>query len=386
MTPAVRLLYAALLAAPCLLPAAASGTGVSFSADERAAVLSHGPWPPELRPDASNRVSGEAGAIALGKRLFAEPRLSSTGTIACATCHISARAFADGRPLGAGLRPLVRNTPTVWNARFNRWYGWAGAVDTLWGASIRPILDASEMAATADHVAGLLAADPGLAGQFETAFGVDPKALQSDEVLAGVGKALAAFQETLVTGRTPFDGFRDALADNDKAAMARYPRAALRGLKIFVGKGRCSLCHLGAGFTNGEFDDAGVSYFTRSGKVDQGRYEGIRLFRQSPYSGHGRHSDDRHGANANLTRHVMSQHRDWGAFKVPSLRNVAKTAPYMHNGSLASLHDVARHYSEIDMERLHTDGASILRPLHLTALEINDLVAFLQSLTSGEAP
>ncbi|MDA1098476.1 MAG: hypothetical protein O2967_05770 [Proteobacteria bacterium] len=384
MKPTARVLYAALLAAHFLFPAAAHSAGVSFTEDERATILSHGPWPPGIAPDSTNRVSGEASAIALGERLFADPRLSSTGTVACATCHVAALAFTDGQPLGRGLRPLVRNTPTVLNARFNRWYGWAGAVDTLWGASIRPLLAPSEMAATEDHVARLLVADAALASLFKTAFGVNSNALPAGEILVAVGKALAAFQETLMTGRTPFDAFRDALASNDGTAMARYTQSAQRGLKIFVGRGRCSFCHMGSSFTNGEFDDAGISYFISAGKVDKGRYEGIRHFRQSSFSGSGGHSDNPHDANANLTRHVSLQQRDWGAFKVPSLRNVAQTAPYMHNGSLASLHDVARHYSEINTERLHTNGTAILRPLHLTAVEIDDLVAFLESLTSGK--
>ncbi len=364
------------------LPLAATAADVKFTEQERATILSHGPWPPPLRPDPSNRASGNEAAIELGRRLFSEPRLSSAGTVSCATCHITDQAFTDGRALAMGLKPLVRNTPTVWNVRFNRWFGWAGAVDTLWGASIRPILADSEMAGGGGDAARLFSTTPDLAALFDKAFAVAPKQLGDDALLVAVGKAIAAFQETLVTPRTPFDEFRDALERNDSVAMARYPAAARRGLKIFAGRGNCSVCHLGPAFTNGEFDDAGVPFFTGPGQVDKGRYEGIALFRQSPYSRFGPHSDQPDDAMARLTRNVSLQHRDWGAFKVPSLRNIARTAPYMHNGSLATLRDVARHYSEINVERLHSDGTAILRPLHLNETEIDDLVAFLKSLSA----
>ena len=360
-----------------LMAVMAAAADVPFTAHERASILSHGPWPPPLAADPSNRVSGNPAAIQLGKLLFADPRLSTTGTISCASCHTEAKAFADGRPLAKGVKPLVRNTPGLWNVRFNRWFGWGGAVDTLWGTSVRPILAPDEMASGGGHAAQLITAHGRLTELFVAAFGAEPGGLGNEEVLVAVGKALAAYQETLISGPSPFDDFRDALARGDKAAMRRFPKSARRGLKIFAGRGRCGICHLGPGFTNGEFDDAGIPYFTGPGVVDKGRHGGIKAFRRSRYSRFGPHSDSPDHAMARLTRGVVLRHRDWGAFKVPSLRNVALTAPYMHNGSLATLRDVVRHYSEIDVERLHTDGTAILRPLHLTPGEIDDLVAFL---------
>ena len=185
-----------------------------------------------------------------------------------------------------------------------------------------------------------------------------------------------------MTGRTPFDEFRDALERGDGAAMTRYPAAAQRGLRIFVGTGRCSACHHGPNFTNGEFDDVGVPYFAEKGRVDQGRHGGIVELRASPFNLLGRYNDDPAKATAQATRHVEPQHRNWGEFRVPSLRNVAETAPYMHNGSLATLEAVVRHYSEVDVERLHgDDGARLVRPLRLSPQEASDLAAFLKTLT-----
>jgi len=204
-------------------------------------------------------------------------------------------------------------------------------------------------------------------------------------VLVDVGKALAAFQETLVSGRTPFDDFRDALERGEMKTS--YSLSAQRGLKIFVGKGNCSVCHFGPQFTNGEFADTGVPFFVAPGKVDPGRQGGIEKLKQNPFNLLGRYNDERPASSAVKTRHVQVQHRNFGEFRVPGLRGVARTAPYMHNGSLATLADVVRFYSELNEERLHADGEKILKPLHLTPQESEDLAAFLESLSApGDSP
>ena len=191
--------------------------------------------------------------------------------------------------------------------------------------------------------------------------------------------------ETLRTERTPFDDFRDALARGDREAMARYPAAARRGMKTFVGKGNCSVCHFGPAFTNGEFHDVGIPFALGPGRIDAGRHEGIKRLRASPFNLLGPYSDDATDAAATKTRHVEPQHANFGQFKTPSLRNVALTPPYMHDGRIATLRDVVRHYSELDMDRVHADGESLLRPLRLSEPEIDDLVAFLETLTAPGA-
>ena len=218
------------------------------------------------------------------------------------------------------------------------------------------------------------------AADYRGAFGQAPST-DDEALLADVGKALAAFQETLVSGRTPFDEFRDALAQGRPAP--EYPRAAQRGLKIFIGKGNCAVCHFGPHFTNGEFADTGVKFFVAPGRVDAGRHAGIERLKKSPFNLLGRFNDDKTRANAVGTAHVAQQHRNFGEFRVPGLRGVAATAPYMHNGSLASLRDVVKFYSELDEERLHADGEKLLRPLRLTEQEVADLVAFLETLSDA---
>ena len=350
-----------------------------LSKEEVAKILQHGPWPPPLARDPTNRVSGRPEAIALGEKLFFEPRLSGTGSVLCATCHAPFRHFQDARARAFGLELVDRNTPTVLDVRFNRWFGWDGAHDSLWAQNLRPLLDLREMNSSAAHVANTVRTL--LQGEYKSAFG-RPVPQNDEEVLVDVGKALAAFQETLVSGRTPFDDFRDALQRGERDPS--YPAAAQRGLKIFIGKGNCSVCHFGPRFTNGEFADSGVPFFVAPGKVDPGRQAGIEKLKRNPFNLLGRYNDDKSGESAVATKHVQVQHRNFGEFRVPSLRGVAQTAPYMHNGSLATLTDVVKFYSELNEERLHADGEKILKPLHLTPQESEDLRAFLESLSASD--
>jgi cytochrome c peroxidase len=283
----------------CLLAFGTRAGGVlDFSPAQKARILTHGPWPPKAG-------SQKPEAIALGERLFYEPRLSGTGSVLCASCHEPFRHFQDARARAFGLEQVERNTPTLVNVRFYRRYGWDGARDSLWSQSIRPLLEPREMRATPAHVAALIRAR--YAADYERAFGA---AVPADDarVLADVGRALAAFQETLISTRTPFDEFRDALERDDALAAARYPLAAQRGAALFVGKALCSGCHAGPQFTGSQ---------------------------------------------------------DYGGFRVPGLRNVGLTAPYMHDGSLTTLEEVVRQH-----------GA-----LKLTSSERDDLVTFLRSLS-----
>lgn len=365
---------------------AAAAEVIPFEAAGMRRVAQHGPWPPPPVSDPSNRISADPVAISLGRRLFFDGRLSAGGSVACTSCHDPARAWTDGRPRAVGLAPLDRNTPTVLNVSQHRWFFLDGRADSLWAQALQPILDPREMGASARYVATLIRADPRLSCLDAKAYGWPAAAEADDErVLVNAGKALAAFVERVGTGRTPFDEFRDALARGDGAAAGRYPVLAQRGLKIFVGRGNCSLCHFGAAFTNGEVHDVGVPYLAAPGRVDSGRHEGIRRLHADRFNLLGPDSDDASGASAIKTRTVELQHANFGQFKTPGLRNVALTAPYMHDGRYATLREVVRHYSDLDMERIHTHGEQLLRPLKLTETEIGDLVTFLETLTAPDA-
>jgi cytochrome c peroxidase len=378
-------LAAALLTLPLAVVAAEGVKEVTeFTASELDRIASHGPWPLPWSRDPGNRVSGNAAAIRLGHQLFFDPQLSANGRVACATCHMPEQGFQDGRTTARGLADGVRNTPGLLNVRHQRWFGWDGGHDNLWSASLRPILDPDEMGGSTARAAGLLRNNVALTCHYRQAFGKAPAA-NDPEVLVNLAKAIAAWQETLVSPASPFDRFRDALERKDAQSIAAYPAAARRGLRLFIGRGQCATCHAGPLFTNGEFGDTGLPFFINPQRVDPGRQGGIKRLLANPYNLLGATNDDATRGNAVAIRFLRPEHRNFGEFKVPTLRNLKLTAPYMHNGRLTTLRDVVRHYSELDEDRLHADGERILKPLKLGEDEIDDLVAFLESLSPSDA-
>lgn len=374
-----RGLVAWLLAAAGLAQAQSGLLG--FTPQERAQILAHGPWAAAPAPDASNRVQARPEAVAWGRALFTDRWLSRDGLLSCASCHVPGQAFQDGRTTAGGRRAGgIRNTPSLLDVADQRWFGWGGATDSLWAASLAPLLDAGEMGHDVASLAARVRSVPAMAAGYRRAFG-SPLPADDEQLVADLAKALAAYQATLRSPRTPFDDFRDALARGDAQAAAAYPMAAQRGLRIFIGTGRCSVCHTGPSFTNGEFADIGIPFFVEGG-VDPGRHGGLQALMASRYNRLGRFNDaSAADTRAVTTRHVVLEHRHFGEFRVPGLRQLVHTAPYMHNGSVPTIEAVVRHYSELDENRLHADGERILRRLDLSAGEAADLAAFLRSLS-----
>ena len=331
-----------------------------------------GPWPAPWRPDTSNRASGHSDAIALGRLLFFDARLSGQGTHSCSSCHRPEKAWTDGRPTAAGLAPSRRNTPSLLDVRSRRWFGWDGGHDSLWAQSIRPILDPGEMGASAIHVRAHIAGNPPLAELYARLFGraaADPTA---DDVLVDAAKALAAFQETIVSPRTRFDAFHDQLLGSSEAgrplAETDYSNAARRGLTLFVGRGGCDRCHGGPTFAADRF-----VRLAPGGRTDHGRAEGLARLRRDPHALGGLY-DDRPAVAARPPRPAPRPARpspaDRGAFRVPSLRGVAATAPYMHDGAVATLAEAVA----------HPVPGRPGRRRDLSAADSADLVAFLETL------
>ncbi|HEY6511540.1 MAG TPA: cytochrome c peroxidase [Burkholderiaceae bacterium] len=368
------------LVASCLGSALCGSVGAQpaiggLSRDEAPRILSLGPWPAEARRDPGNRVSGDAKAIELGRQLFRDPRMSPVGYIACVTCHQPDRAFTDIKARAHGLADLPRNTPALANLGLQHWYGWGGASDSLWMASIKPILDAREFGGNAALVTRLFTREPELAACYRRVFGVS--ALRDPErTVVNVGKALAAYVETLVTARTPFDEFRDALARGDTSRMAVYPAAALRGLRLFVGRAGCVGCHGGPNFSDGRFhpgvapvDDMAAAV-ARS-LADDGRLADARYLKASRFNLQGAYNDDASRRNAVPTRTLAVESGLAGQFRTPTLRNVAVTAPYFHDGQAERLTDALQ----------HRQPAAPAEPLRLG--EIDDIAAFLATLTDA---
>ncbi|MYG66770.1 MAG: hypothetical protein F4206_08615 [Gammaproteobacteria bacterium] len=273
------------------LPSAASEP-VRFTPSERAMILSHGPWPQQQGRDPSNRFSGNGAAIRFGRALFSDARLSAGGDMSCATCHRPDRAMTDGLPRARGEALLDRNTPPIANLADRRWYGWTGQADTLWGQSIRPLVNPMEMAAGPELLARRVIFSPDLARSYRRIVGRPPSAESPESILVNIGKMLSAWQETLVTPATPFDRFRDALARGEDVPADQFSASARRGLKFFVGEGRCSLCHFGPGFSNDEFHHIGLLHFVDGDRVDPGRHGGLDRYLRSPYTRAGPHSDE----------------------------------------------------------------------------------------------
>ncbi len=317
----VRLACAA--TAALIVLTSAGSRAEAFTPVEAAAILRHGPWPPPVRKDPSNPASGNADAIALGKLLFFDARMSPSGRVACSSCHRPEQAWTDGRRTAIGLARTRRNTPTLLDVSLHRRFGWTGGAETLWQQSIRPILDPAEMGSSAGHVKAHIAADAARSKLYSAVFGAGIEGKSAPDALLDAARALAAYQETIVSPRTRFDALHDAVASNDAAALSNYPAAARRGLSLFVGAAGCSACHSGPAFTDGKL-----------------------------------HTVSR------VSSRLASER-----YRTPPLRGTARTAPYMHDGAHPTLAAAVK---------AHTSAA------RLRSSEIADLVAFLRTLSEPE--
>lgn len=375
-------------------------TYVEFSQQEIAAISAQGPWQDSVPPDPGNELSGLAWAEGLGENLFFDAKLSVNGSVSCATCHQPELGFADDQPLAIGLKQGVRNTQGLLDVGMHRWFGWGGGTDSLWAASIRPLLDANEMGNNVASLANKLRADKQVMLAIQKNLLADETIADLDKlslteiaaiaeasdtelsdahIVAFSAKTIGAYMRTIRSSPTVFDRFREALINKDLKAQQAYSESAKRGLKIFIGEANCRVCHFGPNFSNGEFHDTGRPFFTDVGQVDSGRYAGIQRVRADQFNLQGKYSD---ASDTLKTSSVKLGQVNWGQWRTPSLRNLKLTAPYMHDGSLATLRDVVDAYADIDVERLHTKGESILKPLNLDDGQRNDLVNFLQSLSA----
>lgn len=304
-----------------------------------------------------------AAKVELGRRLFHETRLSSTGRYACDTCHRPELAFTDGRSqaLGATGEQVRHGAMSLANVAYNPSFTWSDpGVLSLESQMRRPLFNEHpvEMGLTRDGQAvRALSADPAYRDLFAAAFPGDAAPLSMDHLI----KAIAAFERTLISGRSPFDRY---VFGDDRSALSE---SAKRGMALFYSaRGGCAQCHSGLNF---------------SGPLS---YEGHTAERAS-FANTGLYDVDGRGGYPAKDRGLIEfTHRaaDMGKFRVPTLRNVALTAPYMHDGSVASLDEVIDHYSRGGHRRPHQD--SRVRPLQLSPAERTDLIAFLQSLTDRE--
>ena len=344
-----------------------------FTQEEFDRIQTLGPLGP-VPPDPTNRYADDPAAAALGQRLFFERRLSADGRVACASCHDPARAFTDGRAVsvGVGGREGQRNAPTVINAGFNKTLFWDGRITTLEDQAVLPILNPSEMGQPSlDAAVAAIAGDRTYRQAFADTFGRAPNG-------ADLAAAIAAYERT----KTGFDSaFYAWIAGNPTAVSP----AAQRGWTLFRGKGRCTQCHaLSTGrpdttfFMDHRFHNIGVG-IERHNVVALACRARMRLDSGDVLA------VDQAAIQSELSALgsflVTKQGADIAAFRTPSLRNVAVTAPYFHDGSGRTLWDVVDHYNKGGMNNPWLDDD--IRPLGLSETEIDDIVAFLGSLTSA---
>ena len=205
-----------------------------------------------------------------------------------------------------------------------------------------------------------------------------------NRIFANLGKAIAAYERKLVSRRSPFDRFAEGLATGDVERMnAALSPSAQRGLELFISpRAGCTLCHNGPNFSDGEFHSIGVPPAGGGLPTDPGRYVGVEVLRRDPFNALGSFSDAPDGSTAARTGSIANGPHNWGNFKTPTLRNVARTAPYMHQGQFATLDEVLHYYSTLEgAVQLDHHQEQILKPLQLSEQEREDLRAFLESLT-----
>jgi cytochrome c peroxidase len=313
--------------------ASVAGAAIGMASQMPASMLraNHALPPVTIPPDNPQTPA----KVRLGAQLYFDGRLSVDNSLSCASCHDPATGWANHHRVdtGVGGRMGKRNSGTILDAAYMKYQFWDGRATTLEEQALGPIHNPVEMGETLEHVVAKLTAVDGYRRQFGEVFGT---AVTTD----GIAKALAAFERTVLSGPSPYDRY----VSGDATAM---PEAAVRGLQLFNGKAGCRACHSGPLFSDQSFHNIGVGM-------------------SEPEADPGREA-------------VTHDPNDLGKFKTPSLRNVALTWPYMHDGSAATLASVLEFYDRGGIPNPTLDAR--IRPLQLTNGEQADLVAFLEALT-----
>ena len=369
-----------------------------FSAKEWELVMSLSPLPATPPPNPTNRFADDPMAAELGQRFFFDFRFSKHGTIACSTCHSPFYAFADIESTSFATDRGTRNTPTVLNAAYNEWQLWDGRSETMWAQALFALEGEGEMAGTRLQYAHII--NQHYKAEYEAIFGPLPELEDSNRfppngkpgdptfdnmseadqiavntIFSNIGKSIEAYQRLLITPDAPFDRY---VAGNETAISPE----AKNGLKIFVGKGKCVDCHNTPRFTDNKFHNIGVPEGLTE---DKGRFQGIPKLLNNMFNSAGIYSDSTTESEQMLNL-MEAKPEDQGAFRTPTLRNVAITAPYLHTGEFPTLMSVI----EFKNDAGFTSGlpgmpAVPMEPLGLSEQELNDLIAFLETLT-GKLP
>lgn len=386
--------------------------GIKIPATNVVELLKLSPLP-EPPPNSTNQYADNQDAALLGHYLFFDANLSANGEVSCATCHQAETDWTDQKPVSEGLEPVSRNAPTLWNVAYQRWYFWDGRKDTLWSQALGPIEHPKEMGGSRLRSYWLIQSTEIYRNAYRGAFGPLPalsskpdfqdarpsvddpsdhmhqnwqKLNESDretlnQVYSNIGKSMEAYQRKIVSTDAPFDRFVASIRNKSKDGLAQFPDAAIRGMVLFTGRGQCILCHTGPNFTDNEFHNIGLDRGNRP--LDQGRYPAIKQVKNDPFNGKNQYSDDTSMEANRALHYVAPKDNNLGEFKTPTLRNIANTAPYMHDGRFNSLKEVLQFYSTLPDTPAIGHREESLQPLNLSKEELHDLEAFLNSLTGA---
>lgn len=363
-----------------------------FNEKEKEIILSLTRFESDLSfADPSNKYSKNLLAKKLGKQLFFDARLSSNGKISCHDCHNFTLSTTDGKKVAKGMARGSRNTPPLINLAMNRWYFWDGRSDSLWSQALGPITSRAEMGGKWPNIYQLFLGDSALFKRYNAIF-TDSKIIkireyqdiEKNRFKSNIGKALAAFQMDIIQFNSRFDTYAKNLKTGNIKKLNSINTEEKKGLKIFIGKGHCTQCHSGPNFSDGEFHNLQLPS-QKDNPKNSGRFSAIPLIKSNVMNIIGLYSDATsmdHISTAK-TRGLIQTQEQWAAFKTPTLRNVADTAPYMHDGSINSLAEVIDFYSTFS-ENPSTGGHhsnALLTSIDLNAEEEKQLEAFLHSLT-----
>lgn len=352
--------------------------------------------------DPSNRFSGDIDAIALGEQLFFDENLSRSGKISCASCHVTDGKFIPNESIPAQSDRTFRSVPSLLGAAYSDFLFWDGRADSLWAQALGPLETMSEHDLTRTEVVQYvsnayrhdwpemenltenLRASPVGDQHAREAWATLTLEAQSliNQRFADVGKYIAAYEETLAIPTSAWDDWiSDAV--NDPAKTAEIPASIIRGFNLFVGPAKCAQCHHGPLFSDFDFHNTGMP--SRAGRaMDLGLQGGLLIVLNSPFNCQGRFSDAGSEDCKPLEFINLSMSRSIGAFRTPTLRSVSQKSVFGHAGQFSDLRDVIRHYQAAPESPLRNlaraPAGSDIQPLNLTETDIDDLVAFLESL------
>jgi cytochrome c peroxidase len=364
---------------------------------------------PPLPPDPSNSVGDNPRAAELGQRIFFDTRFSADGSVACKTCHKPENLFTDSLPRAQAIGTTPRHTPTIAGTAYSPWFFWDGRRDSQWAQALTPMESAVEHGGTRTQYAHLVAEDETYRTAYESLFGlmpdlsdrerfperagpVDDPELRAaweamdladqniiNQIYANIGKSIAAYERLILPGPSRFDTYVEALLDQDEARMAESLNPdEVAGLRLFIGRGNCIQCHNGPLLSNNGFHSIGVPD-PPGQPPDIGRFAGAQLVIDNEFNCLSPYSDASPDTCLELRFMKQLGTELFAAFKVPSLRNVSETAPYMHAGQFATLEEVLAHYNQAP-SGLGPTGHTDLKPLGFTQVELDQLQAFLRSL------